>query len=103
MTRSSSEGHADLARERDGVGGDAAAVALGLGVAQVEGVAHGLEGDVVGPLEVLHGGAETAGAGVDDFLQVLQVGVVLALEPAVLDGAGDDVEELRCARNGLRR
>ena len=57
------------AGEGDGVGGDAFGVAFGLLVAEVEGVAHGFEGDVVAALEVLHGGAEAAGAGLRRWLR----------------------------------
>ncbi len=48
-------------------------MAFGLFVAEVEGVAHGFESDVVAALEVLHGGAETSGARGDDGFEVLAV------------------------------
>src|SRR6185312_16156096 len=67
------------AGQGDGVGGDSPGVAFGLLVTQVERVAHSFEGDVVAALEILHGGAEPAGTGGDDGLQVLEVnGVLLA-------------------------
>ena len=85
---------AHLAGERNGVGGDAAGVTLGLGVAQIERIAHRLEGKVVTLLQVVHGGAQSAGAGGDDLLQVLQVGGILFVQAAVLQHASDSVEEL---------
>lgn len=57
----------------DGVGGDSPGVAFGLLVAEVEGVAHGFEGDVVAALEIGHGGTEAAGAGGDHLFEVLKV------------------------------
>ena len=78
---------ADLAGQGDGVGGDAAGVAFGLGVAQVQRVAHGLQRDVVTFLQVVHGGAQTAGAEADDLLQVLAVRGVLLQQAAVVQRA----------------
>ena len=78
---------AQLAGQGDGVGGDAARVAFGLGVAQVERVAHGLQGNVVTFFQVVHGGAQTGGAGVDDLLQVLAVRGVLLQQAAMLQCA----------------
>ncbi len=80
--------------ECDGVGGDAAGVAFGLLVAEIERIAHGFEGDVVAALEVLHGGAQAAGAGGDDRFQVLAVDGVLFSQAAMLDAALDNAFQL---------
>ena len=90
------------AGEGDGVGGDALGVAFSLGVLQVEGVAQGLKGDVVGVLQILHGLAEHFGSGADDLLEVLLVVVAVLKGLSVVESALDGVD--RCSRSkGLSR
>ena len=45
-------------------------MAFGFGVLEVERVAQGLQGDVVGALEIGHGGLELVGAGLDKRFQI---------------------------------
>ena len=80
--------------DSDGVGGDSLGVAFSLLITEVEGVAHGFEGDVVAALELVHGFAEPAGAGGDHVFEIVEVEILLLAEASVFDCAGDDAFEL---------
>ena len=69
-------------------------VAFGFLIAEVRGIAHGFEGDVVATFEILHGLAEAVGAGGDHVFEIVEVEIFLLAEAAVLDCAGDDVFKL---------
>lgn len=81
--------------ESDGIGGHSLEVAFGLFVAQIERIAHGLERNVVTSFKVLHGRTQAAGPGGDDRFKILPVDRVLLAQASVLDGAHDDVLQLR--------
>ena len=91
------------AGQRDGVGGYALGVAFGLGVLEVEGVAQGFKGDVVGVLEIFHGLAEHLGSGAHHLFEVLLVVVGFLQEPGGGRGRAATVVT-RCSRSkGLSR
>jgi hypothetical protein len=69
-------------------------VAFGLGVAQVQRIAHRLQRKVVTSLQVLHGGAQTPGSRGDDLFQILPVRDVLLQQAAVLQRTRDHRDQL---------
>ena len=84
--------HAHGAGDGNGESGNAAGVAFGFGVFEVECVAQSLQGDVVGAFEVRHGSLKLVGAGFDQRFQIGLVGAVFHLEAAILQSPAHGVE-----------
>src|SRR4029077_7783941 len=94
--------HAHGAGDGDGKSGDAAGVAFGFRVLEIEGIAKSLQRDVVGALQVAHGGLKLIGASFDQRLQISLISAVFHLEAAIFKGAADSVQQL-FALEGLQQ
>ena len=85
---------AHLASDGDGEGGHAPGMAFGLGVLEVERIAQGFEGDVIGLLQVGKRRFPLLGTGGNERLEVGAIGIVFTFQAAILQGTADRGQQL---------